>query len=189
MVYGAFIWCHETLDHAISTARRIWRVTSSTHDRSFFCDRGLPIRGLWRRWLLGKGICCMLNPSTAGEKGKRPDRYQDPAKPLRLPTGWWSGTSLSLRSTDTTPYQAHQESELGSENDPHLRKAHPGLLTWSSVLGGMTATHCRQGRGCSGNGRASWEGATRSQVLNKDGQPAHPLYLARDPQAHTMGPG
>ena len=132
---------------------------------------------LCRRWLLGQGICCflMLNPSTAGEKENDPTvtRCIDFAERWGY-RGLSVGNIFALRSTDPSLIKTHQD-PVGPENDLHL--------SW--IIRACDLVVCAWGN----DGKISGRGArVRAMVerlgkaphvlrLNKDGSPAHPLYL------------
>lgn len=132
---------------------------------------------LWRRWGQGKTVAfCMLNPSTADEKANDPTIERC----CRRAKAWgFDGVDIvnlfALRSTDPAALY-----RVGDPVGPHnfeaivqtVKRAEFMVCAW-----GRHGKHCGMGETIMLRMRQFYPEKLRILKLNKDGQPAHPLYL------------
>ncbi len=132
---------------------------------------------LWRRW--DEGDACafvMLNPSTADEISNDPtiERCERRAK------DWGYGrldvvNLFALRSTDPKALYAATD-PVGPDNFEHIVSAvcesAITVLAW-----GAHGKHCGMGPNMMLRMKQFYPDKARVLKLNKDGSPAHPLYL------------
>ena len=134
---------------------------------------------LWRTWSDKPALCfLMLNPSTADEISNDPtvERCERRARSMGF-GGLQVINIFAYRATDPKVMKA-QADPIGTENDRHIldavRESGMVVCAW-----GKHGEHMGWGKEVIDLlGRA--EVKTHCLKLNKDGQPAHPLYIGYD---------
>jgi hypothetical protein len=136
---------------------------------------------LWRKWSEGRRMMMglLLNPSTADARKNDPtvNRMEIRARSMGF-DGLYIGNAFAFKSTDPTVMLAYQGDPVGPENDQHiLAMAEESEL----IVCGWGKDGVHQGR----------QEALLTLMkgfclhafrLNKNGTPAHPLYLGYDLQ-------
>jgi len=139
---------------------------------------------LWRTWDDSKEKCCfiMLNPSTADEATNDPtvERCERRAR------AWGYGGLIvvnlfAMRSTDPKALYAEAD-PVGPKNMVAIQQAAIDSAIVVAAWGTHGALH-GQGEQVAARLRRDFPDKARALRVNKDGSPAHPLYLP-----YTLGP-
>lgn len=143
---------------------------------------------LWRTWDESKPLLnyCMLNPSTADEKENDPTIERCVRRAQLMGYGGIIITNIfALRSTDPKALKKVRD-PVGWENDKYIIDA--------TTLCKMTI--CGWGKHGSLHSRGEkvletlkfWGNKVYALRVNKDGSPAHPLYIGYDVKPLTLRP-
>lgn len=131
---------------------------------------------LERIWGEGPVVAfCMLNPSTADASKNDPtvERCERRAKSMGY-GGMYVINLFALRSTDPNALYSHNE-PIGEENDMHIRMV---IKDSDAIICGWGKHGTLNNRGLQVLNLIKEVGKTPLALkINKDGTPAHPLYI------------